>query len=370
MNLYNIYIVNKSTDSQTFWSFLDKPEVTTNETIYANSSSYLTVAPNRSSQSNYFSIPVQFKVGVGASNQAVKLKTRVTSSELLDTNLNQGWQATYYDPTKHQGPILSQEGTSGPKTITVMTNQYAQDQEGPNTWYSNISFGMQTQSGFMGVTWKPNPLKTYTITPKVGFYIATGSYTSNHLADISDISSVSAHVTQASFDDALDCTVTYNSDGTWSIAAGKPSNAAADLLLEAHAALASAHEVLVRKLVGDNKPMSLAMPSVIMEEVETAKPVERTSKGIKFDDGAYEPDPATNPRITGTITVGRVVAAGALYILAAGVRLRITRRHPNGLEFDFEYDGQRSRQALRDLFGVNAIVRFFFGNPDEVIILE
>lgn len=253
MNKYNIYVVNQMTSSQTFWCFLAAPEVSLSGSVYANSSAYVTVEPNAPG-SNIFTIPVQYEFQAGASNQAVGPNIEINSSTSNNVNLGDQWLATYYDPALHQGPDLAIQGSLAPSgTMQYLTNNYDQSQEAPDGWYASETFGIQTAAGFIGVTWAPEAGHTMTITPKLQFYIATGSFSANTLADMTDVSTSSQTVNLTDFDAALNCTVTLDASGNWSAAPGKPApgrDIELEALIESHLLLARAHERLVTTSIG------------------------------------------------------------------------------------------------------------------------
>ena len=220
---YEIYLVNKGATAQNFWCFLEKPEGVSSSEVYANSSAMLSVLPNYQGI-NKFTIPLQYMLAAGASNEAVGLNVQIDSAIMKNASLTQTWEAKYATAPPPQGPTLQlDQGVSSPGgTLAIKSNDFNQVQNENNSWFSNMSFGIQTAQGFVGVTWKPGPNQTSTITPKFSFYIATGSYTSNSLADMATISSTSAAVSLSDFQN-LKATVTLDSTGKWYVTPGKPS---------------------------------------------------------------------------------------------------------------------------------------------------
>jgi hypothetical protein len=60
---YNIYVINKSADTQNFWLFLKPPQaMEADPAVFANSSACLTIDSNSQSLNN-FGIPLQYRVG-------------------------------------------------------------------------------------------------------------------------------------------------------------------------------------------------------------------------------------------------------------------------------------------------------------------
>lgn len=221
---YKIYLVNKSASTKNFWCFLEKPEGVPNEKVYANSDTMLSVLPNYPG-TNKFTIPVSYQVGVGATNKAVGLNIKIDSNIMEDAKLTDLYHAKYATAPPKQGPVLTldQQQSSPANTIGITSNPFNQIQNENNGWYSNMSFGIKTANGFIGVTWAPSPNEDSTITPKFAFYIATGDYTSNSLADINSISSTSAKVTLDRFKN-LEATVTLDSSGRFIVTPGRPDS--------------------------------------------------------------------------------------------------------------------------------------------------
>ncbi|MBF4264810.1 hypothetical protein EAY73_23645, partial [Vibrio anguillarum] len=77
-----------------------------------------------------------------------------------------------------------------------------------NEWYPSQSFGLETASGFVGMSWEARPGKQVSIAPEVKFYISTGDYTANKLADYTTVSDNSAELTLDKFKGGA-ATVTY-----------------------------------------------------------------------------------------------------------------------------------------------------------------
>ncbi|WP_231737977.1 hypothetical protein [Myroides odoratus] len=219
---YKIYLVNKGSSTKNFWCFLQKPEGVPTSDVYANSDAMLSVVPNYDGK-NWFTIPLQYKVGAGATNQAVGLNVKIDSSVIKDAQLEQLWNAEYATAPPKQGPNLSiSQGEKSPaNTIGIKSNKFNQVQNENEKWYSNMSFGIESANGFMGVTWAPSPNDKSTVTPKFAFYIATGDFTSNSLADIATISNEAAKIELSSFK-SLEVTVTLTEKGEWLVEPGAP----------------------------------------------------------------------------------------------------------------------------------------------------
>lgn len=221
---YNIYLINQSASTETFWCFLARPqELANNPEVYANSSACLALEPN-SPDTNYFTIPAQYVVGAGACNEAVGLNVLIDSNITQGTDIGQTWEADYATVPPNMGPNLTLSGTPSPTgTISISTNAFNQMMNEANGWFSNQSFGIMTSAGYMGMTWSPSPQSRTTITPSLSFYISIGSFNSNALADWVSVSNGAAFVEVPSSFLNNCCTVTLTASGEWLVTPGMPS---------------------------------------------------------------------------------------------------------------------------------------------------
>jgi hypothetical protein len=258
---YNIYVVNQMTSQQEFWCFLAAPQASITGNVYANSSAYITVV-SKSTDLNSFTVPVQYVFQAGASNQAVGLNIKIQSTTSDNVNLGDQWEASFADPSLHEGPTLTNYGTASPAgTFQYETNSYDQSNEPIYKWYGNETFGIETAQGFIGLTWAPVANTTVTITPNLQFYIATGSFQSNTLANMTTVSNDSQLVSLNDFDSSLNCTVTLSPSGTWSVVPGMPGIQTSldySTLVESHYLLARAHDSLVQSTAGHVPKLSMA----------------------------------------------------------------------------------------------------------------
>ncbi|TPG39993.1 hypothetical protein [Flavobacterium pectinovorum] len=218
---YTIFLRNESRDTKNFWLFLEKPNGLSNNEIYANSSVYLSVSPNDRG-TNTIVIPTKYSLGAGASSKAVGLGVQIDSNVVVDAELKQTWEAHYASTPPKQGANLNLvQGQGSPdNSIVLLSNSFDKAKNESDNWYSNASFGIQTQNGFLGVTWSPYPNEQCLITPNLSFYIATGSFKSNELADLATISGQSAKVELRDFKN-FEVTVTLNSRGQWMVQPGR-----------------------------------------------------------------------------------------------------------------------------------------------------
>ncbi|UTV30986.1 hypothetical protein [Photobacterium atrarenae] len=221
-----IYIVSKSSSKETFWCFLAKPEeLDTGSEIYANSSARLTIDAGSTPEAS-FGIPVQFKLAAKSINHPVGLGIEVSTRESKDVQLEDVWQGTFYTGEEHQAPDLTK--VSGQKAtenhIEYKTNKFEPDDVIANQWYPSQSYGMKTDSGFVGMTWDARPGKVVKIEPLVKFYVSAADYQAGTLANLTTISDSSAVVELSDFSGKA-VTVTYLSNGDWDVKPGRPKQA-------------------------------------------------------------------------------------------------------------------------------------------------
>jgi hypothetical protein len=219
--LYTIYLVNNTESTQQFWCFLAPPdELASDPAVFANSSTTLAVAP-QSESINTFTIPVQYVVGAGADNQAVGLNIKVASTITKPAELQQTWEAGYATVPPNMGPTLKLGSqASKPNTIGIKSNAFDQGRNENNGWFSNMSYGIQTTQGFIGMSWSPSPQKTRTLTPKLQFYVTTGSFAENSLAAWTDVSNGSASIAVPGDFRLNKTTVTLTEVGGWLVTPG------------------------------------------------------------------------------------------------------------------------------------------------------
>jgi hypothetical protein len=355
---YKINLFNLQNQTQKFWCFLSAPKSNIDSTVYANSNTAINVSTYTGSQKASFTVPLQYKVEVGATNKAVGLNTLIESSDTHDSDLEVEWKASYYQKKDDKTPpTLALSGQTAPAgQLAIVTNSYNKNDEPLNKWYGNMSFGIETETGFIGVSWSPNPTFTYKLEPIVNFYVAVGDYSQNKLANITAISSTSANITQKSFDGNYECTVIYQPDGSWVVKPGYAPPASLNLLstmVSAHAELISAHKNLV-ELVNFSNSANINSSS--------GEKAERESTGIKLNNKGNKKNQVDDEFefITGSITVGVAIAAGFAYMFASSITLNITRTSADGLTIDFNYNGQAGQQAILDAFAAGQ--RIFFGS--------
>ncbi|WKZ93937.1 hypothetical protein P0E69_08695 [Chimaeribacter arupi] len=251
---YVIHIQNQQNEKEKFWCFLSKPEAEYDADVFANSSTYLTVPLFTGNQDNYFTVPLQYIVSAQASSRVVGLKTKITSSNYEEADLGQSWDFELF--TDNEGPVITEGEPIDDNTQLLMrTNKYNKNEEPLNNWYNSLTFGIKTENGFMGVTWSPKADQQYYVTPNFEFYISTGRFSENTLADITNIAASSATVTLKDFDGNRECTVVRTPNGEWEVHKGnlnQPTLLAK--LLDAHASLISAHAAMVTMVAQKNNP--------------------------------------------------------------------------------------------------------------------
>jgi hypothetical protein len=351
---YTIYLVNNSAQTQQFWCFLARPdELAGDPTIFANSSTTLAVTP-QSESINTFTIPVQYVVGAGASNNAVGLNIKVASTITKQTELQQTWKAGYATTVPpNLGPTLTQgPKASGPNTIVISSNAFDQSSNEANGWFSNMSYGVQTFQGFIGMTWSPAPQQTRTLTPKLQFYVATGSFGSNELASWTDVSNGTAPITVPGDFKYNKTTVTLTETGGWLVTPGGQTlqkskyislaarSSALDDLIQSHRMLSESHAGLIAT-------------ARLLEGGEVgAAPAEDDVVGVTWDSD-FAAAEALGGELSGTLTVGTAIATTFAFFMLASVRFKI-KEVVLGRQIRFTYDGRVGAEFIKSLFIVGA----------------
>lgn len=220
-DLYEIYLVNQRETEETFWCFLSKPEVQVTVTTYANSSTSLRLS-GKSTGRHKFVIPVQYVAGAGNTQKAVGLNVLVDSSDHKDLNMGETLEVKFPEPPPKAAAILQRQKDGAEDKISVKTLPFNPEKFKDNNWFPNLSFGIETQDGFIGMTWEPKPNQSYVIKPKLSFYVATGDYSENLLAEWASVSRDVPKIAADDFDSNKACTVTLKIDGSWDVKAGKP----------------------------------------------------------------------------------------------------------------------------------------------------
>lgn len=354
---YTIYLVNRSAGDQIFWCFLEEPvELAGQAGVFANSAASLAVVPNYPGE-NYFTIPAQFVVGAGASNNAVGLNVRVTSAITQNAKLSDQFLGEYATVPPNKGPNLKLTGSgAAPTQISIASNEFNQQGNENQGWFSNMSFGINTAAGFMGMTWSPFPSQTRTLTPILNFYVAVGSFGSNTLAAYTTVSNKSAHLTTPNSFLRNEATVTYTPTGNWIVTPGKPPKAALlagatttiDSLLDAHLYLARAHADLIT-LGGESAEQSRYL-------LEEPRRQEDRVVYVKWKDSAATGDEAAAALtfLSGTLTVTTALVAAFTIFVLSGVEFQITGDPTGARTFDFTYSGNQSASAIQALFTAGA----------------
>jgi len=260
-NAYTIYLVNRSSGTQIFSCFLQRPaELADRPNVFDVTNLSLGVRSS-SEGSDYFVIPQQLVVAVGASNQPVGANAQIASNRTLNADLGDQFSADYVTVPPAMGPTLTQSGTGGaPGQISISVNAFNQASNEAQGWFANMSFGVQTGNGFMGMTWSPSPNQTNDLTPVWGFWVTAQAYHGNQLVMFATSSSTRAQVTAPKDFLYGEATVTYTATGTWQVTPGKPTpsllaGAAMNMgsLADAHRSLTQAHSNLIA-LVGAPGP--------------------------------------------------------------------------------------------------------------------
>jgi hypothetical protein len=338
--LYTIYLQNQSADTETFWCFLAPPEALADDPgVYANSSASLAVAPNDPGI-NSFVIPIQYIVGAGASNQAVGLNVEIISNVTNPAALLDTWDANYMDAPPNEGPAMAKTAAQAPaNNIAIVSNGFDKVANEDAGWFSNQSFGIQSEAGFIGMSWSPEPQQTRTIMPLLTFYVATGDYGSNALAEWDDVSTGSATV-QVPADFSLnECTVTYTATGSWVVTPGKPAALAMVQNLEFFRS--PAHEELVA-----------------LAYLANGSGQSDTLESVNWD-STTDDDGEGNTYLTGTITVGTALTAAFSFFILSNIQFTVTKPAKGGTAVRFSYSGTQSKSFIQGLF--TSGVQLLFG---------
>ncbi|MFZ6184169.1 hypothetical protein [Nannocystis pusilla] len=333
---YTIYLVNNSAQTQQFWCFLATPdELAGDPGVFANSSMSLALSSGQPG-TNTFTIPVQYVVSAGASNQAVGFGVEIDSSITSNAELGQLWEADYANAPPDMGPGLKLLDSAGaPATaIALQSNKFDEVTNEANHWFSNMSFGIETERGFIGMTWSPSPQQTRTLTPLLKFYVAVGSYGSNTLARWTDISNKSAMLQVPDSFQLDEATVTYGADGGWSVTPGAPPASPP------------------RRSVHDDVARDSATPRVSQGPSQ-----EDTVAAIQWNTSSAvaETGPLT---MSGTLTVKVALAASFTAFVLGGIVFKISRAAAGGTTVEFSYSGRDSVDAVKSLFTVGAKLLF------------
>ncbi len=350
---YTIYLVNESSSTQTFWCFLQRPvEIASDPSVFANSSANLAVR-SFDEGTNTFTIPVQYVVQAGASNKPLGLGVKISSTITKNADLKDMWQANYVTVPPNQGPTMQKlDNESSPTSIAIKSNDFDQAHNEGAGWFSNMSFGIQTDQGFIGMTWSPSPQQTKTLTPRLRFYVAVGSYGNNTLASWTDVSNSSAEILIPSSFQYNNTTVTYTSNGGWKVTPGKPP-ATRDYigsLIQSHLFISKAHADLVA--LAQLSPSDLTLLS---SSSQTQKDTVTTVVWKAFS--SYYSDADTELTfLAGTITVTTALVAAFSVFVLSGVTFNIQGNAAGITSFNFTYTGPVAAEAIKDLFVAGASI--------------
>lgn len=303
-----------------------------------NSATSLRVPPN-DPNINTFVVPVQYKVGAGASNNAVGLNVVVSSRGYQNASLDDKFTMDYVTVPPQQGPVIAKAGTgAGPEKIIEATNSYNKVTNAANGWYESISFGIETGGGgFAGVTWEPSPKTTYNITPKLAFYIATGEFNTNALADITAVSSDCAVCSvPGSFSPIRECTVERNATGNWIVTKGRPPPSNRSLPAPATYSLASNRSLVFRDKV------------------------EKVAWDLDARVHSHEENWVESPLITigAVVTVEHPIPPGFNFFIAGGVRFNVSYAAESHT-CRTVYTGSLGFDALRAALHLGVVANFF-----------
>ncbi|WP_312816319.1 hypothetical protein [Atlantibacter subterraneus] len=350
---YTIHLKNLQSVKNKFWCFLASPEKQVSKEVFANSDTYLTVSQHRTGLDNSFTIPMQYIVQAGASNKAVRLNTQIQSHISKDVNLGEEWLAEFF--LDNEGPELkkNKDGVVGNKEVHVVTNPFDKEREPINRWFNNITFGVKSESGFMGFTWSPAPKQEYLIVPKVRFYVATGDFESNKLVNMSSVSLAAAEINVSDFDGNNECTVTLNKDGTWTIEPGNKNQGEDSLVNLVKLLPTSAISQIKLVELCSNMHLTLNNGTVKNDEDEYV-----TSEGLEVNTltSDIRNNECENFILAGTITVATLITASVVYMIAGGITIKVSKKSGSEREYEFTYDGSKGVEALKAAFAAGKTI--------------
>jgi hypothetical protein len=363
---YKIYLVNNTQSTQIFWVFLAAPdELASDPNVFANSSANLAVA-SMAPGNNSFTIPVQYVLSAGASNQAVGLDVKVDSSITNKVMLTELWEAQYQTVPPQMGPAMIRQPDVTPKdTLGIKANSFNQAKNETAGWFSSMSFGIKTAAGFMGMSWSPDPGTKRIIKPKLEFYVTTGNFDSNTMADWTTVSTDAQKVVAPSDFKLGATTVTRTDTGGWNITPGGPPNSTKarvgysfGSLVRSHLLLAQSHADLI----------DAARAGASDQQAEAQKEMGGVG-GVQTDvlasvtwDNISVDGSEGGTHLTGTLTVTTALTAAFAVFILAGVTFNVTSSTRGSTRVRFSYSGTRSAQAIKDLFVAGASLFF---SPSE-----
>lgn len=216
---YTINVRNLETDPVNMWLFLSAPEYsTTPKDVYKNSTTNLIVPEYNPQRTQKMIAKVQYNLQATQQSEPVQVGNQVISDYTEDVELNEGYCVDY---SSEKGGFPTIEGcttSQEPQTtnLVAQTNKFTPVQD----YYNAMTFGIVTNTGTTGVTWVPRPNINYGITPTLTFFMGTGDYEKNELAEIDETSGDFAKMETGpggNFDEFNNTWVTYNVDGTWTV---------------------------------------------------------------------------------------------------------------------------------------------------------
>jgi hypothetical protein len=340
---YTIYLQNQSAEPQNFWCFLAPPEALSDDPgVFANSSASITVVPHYHGTAD-FVIPVQYIVDAAASNHPVGLAVTVEANYSDNASLGDVWDATYSNAPPNQGPTLLKASNDKSKNISIVTNAFNRLSNERAGWFSSQTFGIETEAGFIGMTWSPDPGQTRTLTPELTFYVSVGKYGANKLAHWDQVSNTSATISApSSFDDLNKCTVTYTQSGGWLVSAGPPVS------------LAFTKDLSFLRSQEHHELMAIAY----MEAGDVTKDTLVSVKWEGSMDSMGEGRAVGITHLTGTVTVATALGAAFTFFFLNGVRFAISGNSAGARTFRFSYEGDRAAASVKGLFKAGAQLIF------------
>jgi hypothetical protein len=359
---YTIYLVNQSKQTKTFWAFLQPPdELKGNPNVFANSKINLDVDPN-SPATNTFTIPVQYIAGGGSSNKAVGLGIKIDAFVSNNIELQETWEIDYVTVTEDcrgkKAPTMSKIDSPAPENmIALKSNAFDQSANEDCKWYSSMSFGIQTDNGFIGMSWSPSPNETRTLTPKLAFYVTTGDYGENELASWTEVANDAAVIELKDFK-AREATVILTSSGKFKVVPGKPSQELLTAPLNFVDNLIDSHKLLLASLTDLWHSAKNQEQANLLSSGFSSLGGTQDDQLIKVTWSSTFEDDDTNTFLAGTLAVKTPLTAAFGIFVLSGVEFNITSQTGGQTKVNFTYSGSQSADKIKQLFVAGAKLLF------------
>lgn len=225
MTTIYIYLVNQSTSKKTVYGFMGTEQPSVTASIFWRSTMLATLPPPPSTQTNVWTIPLDYHLIATAGVEPVGSTYVPQSSVAQVVQLGEHWKVNYYQAIgQHLGPDIQLFKTLlAGDTFDVTTNSYDKALEPITQWYGGLGLGLPTPVGDLQQLWSPSPASNSALSVLPIFYVYKGDYTQGTYLLHTKVPAQAQRVTLSDVDAKGCCTVTLKSDGSWDIQAGTPS---------------------------------------------------------------------------------------------------------------------------------------------------